>query len=63
MKYFDPGESFYDNLHYIFRLTKVRPPIEFLNVGVTNPLITQLLLSDNFFYENLICRARSNLQI
>ena len=28
---------------------KVRPPIEFLNVGVTNPLIAQLLLSDNFF--------------
>ena len=29
--------------------TKVRPPIEFLNVGVANPLITQMLLSNNFF--------------
>ena len=28
---------------------KVRPPIEFLNVGMTNPLITQMLLSDKFF--------------
>merc|ERR1712218_393554 len=28
--------------------TKVRPPIEFLNLGVANPLITQMLLSDNF---------------
>ena len=27
---------------------KVRPPIEFLNVGVANPLTTQMLLSDNF---------------
>ena len=27
---------------------KVRPPIEFLNLGVANPLITQMLLSDNF---------------
>ena len=29
--------------------SKARPPIEFLNVGVTNPLITQMLLSDKFF--------------
>ena len=28
---------------------KPRLPIEFLNVGVTNPLITQMLLSDKFF--------------
>ena len=28
--------------------TKARPPIEFLNLGVANPLITQMLLSDNF---------------
>ena len=27
----------------------MRPPIEFLNVGMTNPLITQMLLSDKFF--------------
>ena len=27
---------------------KARPPIEFLNLGVANPLITQMLLSDNF---------------
>ena len=27
----------------------MRPPIEFLNVGVANPLITQMLLSDKFF--------------
>ena len=26
----------------------MRPPIEFLNLGVANPLITQMLLSDNF---------------
>ena len=30
-------------------MIKARLPIEFLNVGVTNPLITQMLLSDNFF--------------
>ena len=28
---------------------KARPPIEFLNVGVANLLITQMLLRDNFF--------------
>ena len=28
---------------------KARPPKEFLKVGVTNPLITQMLLSDYFF--------------
>ena len=27
----------------------MRPPIEFLNVGMTNPLITQMLLSYKFF--------------
>ena len=30
-------------------MLKARLPIEFLNVGVTNPLITQMLLSDKFF--------------
>ena len=37
--------------------SKARPPIEFFNVGVANPLmITQMqILSDNFFYENPIC--------
>ena len=28
---------------------KVRPPIKFLNVGVANPLIVQMLLSDIVF--------------
>ena len=27
----------------------MRPPIEFLDVGVANPLITQMLFRDNFF--------------
>ena len=36
-------------LHYLHK-TKVRPPIEFLNLGVANPLITQMLLSDNFLW-------------
>ena len=31
------------------KVLKARPLIEFLNVGVANPLITQMLLSDNFF--------------
>ena len=30
-------------------MTKARLQIEFLNVGMTNPLITQMLLSDKFF--------------
>ena len=30
----------------------MRPPIEFLNVGVANPLITQMLLRANFFMNN-----------
>ena len=32
----------------MLHMFKVRPPIEFLNVGVANPLITQMLLSYNF---------------
>ena len=34
--------------------TKVRPPIEFLNLGVVNPLISQMPLSDNFFMNGKI---------
>ena len=36
------------NMYYstiaTYLITKVRPPIEFLNLGVANPLITQMLL-------------------
>ena len=36
------------NLETLIGHVKARPPIEFLNLGVANPLITQMLLSDNF---------------